>query len=409
MMMTSVSTGARPRRAFFWLGAMALGGLLALGGCATPPPPTASTEVLSFDEAMNRAADGLVTQARQQGGLLAQMGAAREAVVDGMLDASTGQQTAATERLQGAVLARLAAGNAPVKVLPFDAASLGKSSYLLTGTLTRTQPGDDGRRQPLKLNLALTDLASRKVVAQSSALARDEGVDHTPLAYYRNSPVVVKDRVIDGYVRTSTTPPGEPADGYYMERLAVAPAVQQGAALVNAERYQDALGQYNTLAAGGASDQLRVLSGIYISAMKLGKTQEAQKAFDDIVRFGLANRRLGVMFLFNPGGTVFWSDPAVSGPYGMWLREIARLSTEAKVCMNVVGHTSRTGSQAFNDTLSLDRANTVRQRLGSESAPLLERTKASGRGFRENLVGSGTDNAVDALDRRVEFLIADCQ
>jgi len=29
-------------------------------------------------------------------------------------------------------------------------------------------------------------------------------------------------------------------------------------------------------------------------------------------------------------------------------------------------------------------------------------------GFRQNIVGSGTDNAVDALDRRVEFKIVPC-
>jgi hypothetical protein len=29
-------------------------------------------------------------------------------------------------------------------------------------------------------------------------------------------------------------------------------------------------------------------------------------------------------------------------------------------------------------------------------------------GFRQNIVGSGTDNAVDALDRRVEFKIIPC-
>jgi hypothetical protein len=29
-------------------------------------------------------------------------------------------------------------------------------------------------------------------------------------------------------------------------------------------------------------------------------------------------------------------------------------------------------------------------------------------GFRQNIVGSGTDNVVDALDRRVEFKIVPC-
>jgi hypothetical protein len=37
-----------------------------------------------------------------------------------------------------------------------------------------------------------------------------------------------------------------------------------------------------------------------------------------------------------------------------------------------------------------------------------QRTTPSGKGFRENLVGSGSDDAVDALDRRVEFRIVPC-
>ncbi|MCM0788693.1 OmpA family protein, partial [Klebsiella pneumoniae] len=83
-------------------------------------------------------------------------------------------------------------------------------------------------------------------------------------------------------------------------------------------------------------------------------------------------------------------------------------STGARVCMVIVGHTSRTGSEQTNDVLSLQRALYIQQRLAAESPALAQRTKASGKGWRENLVGSGTDNAVDALDRRVEFRVEPC-
>jgi outer membrane protein OmpA-like peptidoglycan-associated protein len=92
----------------------------------------------------------------------------------------------------------------------------------------------------------------------------------------------------------------------------------------------------------------------------------------------------------------------------MWLRQIAKEGTAAKACMNIVGHTSRTGSEQTNDALSVQRASYIRQRLSAEAAPLGERAKPSGMGFRENIVGSGTDNSVDALDRRVEFKIVPC-
>ncbi|MES1163671.1 MAG: OmpA family protein, partial [Rhizobacter sp.] len=98
----------------------------------------------------------------------------------------------------------------------------------------------------------------------------------------------------------------------------------------------------------------------------------------------------------------------ISGPYPMWLHQIAKASTDAGICMAIIGHTSHTGPVAYNEALSLQRAAYIRQRLVSDSTALGPRTTTSGMGFRQNIVGSGTDDAVDALDRRVEFKITPC-
>ena len=98
----------------------------------------------------------------------------------------------------------------------------------------------------------------------------------------------------------------------------------------------------------------------------------------------------------------------MSGAYPMWLRQITRESVGSRVCMTIVGHTSRTGSEPVNDALSLQRANFIRQRLTGDAPTLAARTRTEGKGFRENIIGSGTDSAVDALDRRVEFRIVPC-
>jgi tetratricopeptide (TPR) repeat protein len=378
--------------------------LLAVA-CAAPAP--AKIGELPFDQAATQAADALAAQVQKGPAFLAKL-TRRSVVLDPMLDASTGQQTAATTLLERRVSERLTSASDLFEILPFQSANLGKAQYLLTGTMTRVSGDGTANRRALQIQLALTDLKTGIVAAQASALARDDGLDHTPLAYYRDSPVLVKDKVIEGYARTSATAPGQRGDAFYLERIAEATLINEATALYNEERYVEALGRYRSALAMPTGEQLRIVNGIYLANAKLGRSAEAEQAFGRVVALGIAYNQLGVKFLFNPGSTEFWSDPRVSGAYPMWLRQIAHESTAARVCMNIVGHTSHTGSEAANDALSLQRANFIRQRLTGEAAALAAKTRTSGMGFRQNIVGSGTDNAVDALDRRVEFRIVPC-
>jgi outer membrane protein OmpA-like peptidoglycan-associated protein len=127
-----------------------------------------------------------------------------------------------------------------------------------------------------------------------------------------------------------------------------------------------------------------------------------------MARLGLATNNLSVKFLFKPGSTDFVGDARVSGPYPMWLRQIARQSAQIESCVVVTGHTSKTGSETINDRLSLQRATVVKKRLETETPELGRKLREAGLGFRENIVGTGTDDMRDALDRRVEFKVVGC-
>lgn len=367
--------------------------VLLLAACTTRP--VVQEGPLPFDQAVKRATDDLVAQSQRLPAFLAQ----RAIVHDPTLDAESGQQTEATTRLDATATTQL---RERFELLPFRSASLAKADYLLASTMTRDRAG------ALRIALALVELKTGIVAAQATALARDEALDHAPLPYYRDSPVLVKDKVIEGYVRTASTPRDQRGDAYYLDRIATATAVNEATALYNQARYREALGEYRSALAVPAGEQLRVLNGIYLATAKLGQAAEAEEAFGRVVAMGIAYRQLSVKFLFSPGTTDFWVDPRINTPYPMWLRQIARESVAANACMDVVGHTTRTGSKAANEALSLKRAAVIRKRLVAEAAALDQRTKAIGMGFRENLIGTGTDNAVDVLDRRVEFRIVPC-
>jgi outer membrane protein OmpA-like peptidoglycan-associated protein len=390
--------------------ALMLGTAVLLGGCTPSEPQT-------FEKAAADATDSLVAQTGKLPVFLARLESKlakpdplapkKTLTIDPMLDTITGQETETTALFERRVTQRIGNLYPQFQFVPFQATNLARAQYLLTGTMSKVPTAPIGMPS-VRLSLALVDLKSGLVVAQASALAREENLNSTPSRYYRDSPVLIRDKVAEGYAKTAATPVGQHADSYYMERIGAASVISEATSLYNAEKYSDALGQYRNALATPQGEQLRVQSGIYLSSMKLGHVAEAEQAFGRIVALGIAYNELGVKLLFNPGSVDFWSDPKISGAYAMWLRQIAHEAAGAKSCVKIVGHTSRSGPGPVNDALSLRRAQYVRQRLIAEQPELAERSRAEGMGFRENIVGSGTDDAFDVLDRRVEFKIVPC-
>lgn len=327
----------------------------------------------------------------------------RTLVIDPLLDGRTGQQTRACERVQGELADALGNAVKGVKVVPFDGAGASSSRLVMTGTISVLP--EPNRYQ---LSVALSDRQTGIVVGQSVTPFRQNGLDLSPTRFYGDSPSLVRDRSIDGYLRTAQTPAGSPADPLYMEQIPTSALLADALTAYNSGHWEDALGLYKTAVGRKDGQQLRTFNGIYLTETRLGHTKEAEEAFGRIAALGIATNNLAVKLLFRPGSTDFWPDPKVSAVYPMWLRQIARAVQAAGSCLNIVGHTSRSGSEQLNDRLSLARATGVRDRLERDLAGFARKARVSGVGYRENLVGTGADDASDALDRRVEFRVVDC-
>ncbi|HEX9277537.1 MAG TPA: OmpA family protein [Casimicrobiaceae bacterium] len=391
--------------------------LILLTACAAPPPPErppAPSSELTFDAGVDYAIDDLLVQARRlpafspAPGLLKKEDVPRGVIaVDPAIDGNTGQQTIASRALDSRLLQRASDKFAQFDVAAVNSNILGKAQYVLAATLT---PIDAAKATSgtFRISLSLTDIKTGFVVAQSVARIRSEGVDTTPTAFYRDSPSLTKDRVVEGQIRTAQTPTGGAADEFYMSRLPITALISEGSKLYEAGNYPEALRYYESAAARPEGQQLRVLNGLYLANTQLGRTDEGEKAFAKIVAFGLATNSLSVKFLFKPGSLDFLADPKVSGAYNTWLRLVAREVAASKTCLTIVGHTSHTGTEQFNDRLSMQRAIAIQRRIEAQAPETAGRLVSVGVGFRENLVGSGTDDLRDALDRRVEFKVRNC-
>ncbi|MFT3818833.1 MAG: OmpA family protein [Rubrivivax sp.] len=392
----------RPRRA--WLARLGAGlalGLaaLTLAGCKAPPPPPPPPPPV--DETLDGAINGVLLDIARQLG--PQAGTERSAVIDPLLDGRSGQQTRATEQVAHALMAGMQRVLPKTRLLPFDEAGAKESRWLFNGTLT----AQDGAPGSYRLTVALSDRSSGVVIARGVAPLKDSQLDLSPTRFYSESPSLVRDRAVQGYLATTEKPVGQPADSLYLEQIPTAALLAEAQEAYNNEKWDRALELMSTAATRDDGQQLRTFNGLYMANMKLGRTADAEAAFGKIAALGLATSNLAVKILFRPGTTEFMSDAPV---YTMWLRQIAKAAQASELCLTVVGHTSKTGTEAINKALSLRRAQAMRERLVRD-APVLgrgQRVRTEGRGWDETIVGTGTDDLRDALDRRVEFKVDNC-
>lgn len=373
---------------------------LAFAAQAQPtPPPTP----LPFAEALQKAANDLFAKANLTGERV-------DLVIDPLIDAASGAQSTSTRVMQQSLIGIVRASYPRFTVLPFTTESLARNPVVLVGTFTAVNnQGGDGPRDAYRICLTLADLKSRMVVSKGVARAQPEGVDVTPTPYYRDSPVWAKDQATDAYVKTCQgTKLGEPVDPAYVERLTAGALINDGILEYEAQRFREALAFYRAARSLPGGDQHRVRIGTYLASSKLGRRDDAVDAFGELVDQGLASDQLLVKLLFRPGTTQFVDNPQITEPYPMWLSQIATRARQKGACLEIVGHTSRTGPPQVNERLSSLRAQFVMDLLLTGAPDSRGRMIATGRGFKENLVGTGKDDASDSLDRRVEFKVISC-
>jgi outer membrane protein OmpA-like peptidoglycan-associated protein len=390
---TTGSISARVPRRQYGFFALAVAALVA----CTPPPKPAPPPAPVGDLDIQGAADAIAKDLAQQ---VSASTVARTLVMDPFLDRATGQQTGFSSSFEAAMGPALAAQKG-MNVLRFDSDGAANSRFVLAATVLMVTAPDH-----FTVNASLTDRQTGIVVAQSVARFVQTGLDPTPTKFYNESPSLLRDRSVDGYVLTSETVRGSPADQLYISQLSTAAILAEGLEAYNSEQWEKALIRYSAAADRPDGQQLKTFTGMYLSNVHLGRMQAAEEAFGNVAKLGLATNNLNMKLLFRPGSTEFvaGSEAAV---YPMWIRQIARAVQTTKSCLSITGHSSRTGTEAVNDRLSLQRAEAVKRLLES-AARLPGQLSAVGMGYRENIVGTGTDDASDAVDRRVEFKVVDC-
>jgi outer membrane protein OmpA-like peptidoglycan-associated protein len=375
---------------------------------APPPAPGASVPpaVVPFDDAVLNAAQMLFSNAQLPPG-----DEKVDLVIDPLIDGISGAQSTATHLIERRVVELVQAKYPRFRILPFTKEALAKAPVVFIGTIRAINNATltKGPRDAYWICLRLANLRSNKIISKGWARAKIEGVDVTPTLTFSDSPVWADDAATTAYIKAcQETKTGDLLSPAYVERISAAALISDGVTEYDSKHYREALAFYRTALRAPGGDQLRVHNGIYLANWRLNRRDDSADAFGNLVDFSLRTNKLAVRLLFKPGSTRFHDDQTISGPYSIWLKQIADRVFQSNMCLEIVGHTSPTGPVQVNERLSVLRAQTIKQLLEHSEPRLAERLLATGVGSRENLIGTGKDDASDALDRRVEFKVLKC-
>lgn len=379
------------------------------GGSAATAPRTEfiAPAPVKFENAVARAGRQLFREAQAQLGT-----EGRLLVIDPLIDANTGGQTISTQQMGNELEALAKTDFRSYAVTPLTRNTLATKPLLLIGTLTPVNVERSVDKQPdaFRVWLTLIDLRSGKVIAKALDRSTIESVNPEPLPFYRDIPTWTKDKTILGYINSCqvNTKIGDPADRDYLARLPAAAVLNEAILAYNDGKVPAAQKLYKEAEPIADPGDLRVLNGLYITSWQLGQKDQARDAFGKLVASGLEQKRLPMKLLFLPGGTRFNTVGDLPQQYQIWLASLAQQAGRTDSCVRVVGHTSRTGNAGANERLSRQRAEAVQKLLEQNNRALGARLSAAGAGSREALIGLGTDDQRDALDRRVEFRVVDC-
>jgi outer membrane protein OmpA-like peptidoglycan-associated protein len=182
----------------------------------------------------------------------------------------------------------------------------------------------------------------------------------------------------------------------------------EGDRLRSQGRCAQALPAYAAAARLSGPEQGRALAATYLCLSELQRIKAAETAFGRYLEQGMAQGLVPLRLLFEPGRIDYLKDARVSSPYPMWLRELARLLGQRQDCLMLTGHAGTSATEQAVPELGLQRAQAVQRQLEALAPTLAGRIAAEATADAAVLIGTGSDDLRDALDRRVEFQLRPC-
>ncbi len=225
---------------------------------------------------------------------------------------------------------------------------------------------------------------------------------------YQTSPMYLKEKHFDGLVILAANLIDTLANKKYYESLDTKSLIEEAERLSANKEYEQSLLLFY-LASERKDSPLKVTYlELYQNARNLNHQVAASDAFQRLLTQNvIETKKLTFKFLFTPQSSVFTDDKDLRKEYSFWLREIVKYFQKNKRCFQIIGHTGKEETDNPKQ-LSLQRAKKIQLMMKVNFPMVIERSTLIAKGDKENIIGIGTNDMMDILDRRVELNIINC-
>ncbi|MEW6670622.1 MAG: OmpA family protein [Thermodesulfobacteriota bacterium] len=322
-------------------------------------------------------------------------------------DAATDEVPLISRQIEALIIAEGSRKFKEFDITRLTSQNISRANYIISGAIRMEwyQGKDAGLSQKYyRVYGAVARATDNKTIGESNRWIADRDINFTPTPIYRDSPL---------YLTGGRLPsPGKPLPPHRDENI----SLETTAILIEArmayekEDYETAESLFRMAAGRKDGQDMDTYAGLYLANHKLGRLEEAEKAFARLVAISAEKyQSFTVKYLFGVNSVEFLKDKSLEDRYQTWIRNIGKYFQHTSKCLRIVGHSSRTGPKDYNDKLSLERAKSVQAILQKSFPEVFERSEVVGKGFSENIVGTGADDDSDALDRRVELFVIECK
>lgn len=288
--------------------------------------------------------------------------------------------------------------------------NISRADYIINGTIQMDsyQGKDAGKVQKYyRVYGEVTRLKDKKIIGKSNRWITDLDISYALTPIYRDSPLYLKG---SRFPIPDKTPQKRRDENFIDISLETRTILIEARTAYENGDYETAESLFRMATGCKDGQDLDTYAGLYLANNTLGRLEEAEKAFARLVAISAEKyRSFTVKYLFGVNSVEFLKDKNLEERYQTWIRNIGKYFHHTNSCLRIVGHCSRTGSEEYNDKLSLERAKSIQTLLQKSFPEVFQRSEVVGKGFSENIVGTGTDDDRDALDRRVELYVIECK